>query len=138
MEVLRQDSELIGIDMALDLKRLTHFRNLMPMVEVLHSLLQPDSDQQTNDDGRDVDEKVFPRMDGLVGACTSNMGGRVFRAAVCSGISRTLIAGALNSPVAAMDVSRDDEAGSPFELSFSLCLPSFIEPIIPHAGPMSK
>jgi hypothetical protein len=67
MEVLRQDSELIGIDMALDLKRLTHFRNLMPMVEVLHSLLQPRSDQQTNDDGRDVDEKVFPRMDGLVG-----------------------------------------------------------------------
>jgi hypothetical protein len=103
-----------------------------------HSLLQPDSDQQTNDDGRDVDEKVFPRMDGLVGACTSNMDGRVFRPAVCSGISRTLIAGALNSPVAAMDVSRDDEAGSPFELSSSLCLPSFIEPIIPHAGPMSK
>jgi hypothetical protein len=48
------------------------------------------------------------------------------------------MAGALNSPVAAMDVSQDDEAGGTFELSSSLCLPSFIEPIIPHARPMSK
>jgi len=37
------------------------------MMEVFDGLLETDGDEQTDDDGRDVDEEVFPGVGGFVG-----------------------------------------------------------------------
>jgi hypothetical protein len=38
------------------------------MMEILHSLFESDGYEQTNDDGCNMDEEVFPSVDRLVGS----------------------------------------------------------------------
>ena len=37
------------------------------MVEVLDRLFQPDGDEQADNDGRDVNEELFPAIGGVMG-----------------------------------------------------------------------
>lgn len=51
----------------------------MAVVEELDSLFKADDDDQADDDSGDVYQKILPRMDGLVGACTSSIGAAISR-----------------------------------------------------------
>ena len=58
---------------------LAGFCNLMVVMNVLDSLFKTDGDEQTDDDGDDVDEEVFPGVGGFVGWVDVEHGGWLLR-----------------------------------------------------------
>ena len=63
-EIDLQD-DLIGLGFRLQLSH--EFVALMLVVEVFDRLLEADGDEQSYDDGGDVDEEIFPSVGGRVG-----------------------------------------------------------------------
>jgi hypothetical protein len=61
------DFHATAIGIALAIERLTGFAQLIVLMDPLHGLLQADGDDETDDDGGDVDEEVFPGVGGFVG-----------------------------------------------------------------------
>jgi hypothetical protein len=53
------------VQLPLRAQRFAGFSDQVTMVEVLDRLLKADGDEQTNADGGDVDEEVFPSVGGV-------------------------------------------------------------------------
>ena len=50
------------------MQRRASFSDFVTMMDDLDSLFQRDSDEQADDDGRDMDEEVFPSVNAFVGS----------------------------------------------------------------------
>src|ERR1039457_5800220 len=62
---VRLDAKTIDVERKLKLQRLPGIRDQIAVMEEFDGFLEPYCDEQTNDDGRDVDEEVFPGMNCL-------------------------------------------------------------------------
>jgi hypothetical protein len=58
----------LAIAQAFPLQIFFELLTLVAMVEKLDSLLEPDRNQKADRNRRDVDKKIFPRVDGSVGS----------------------------------------------------------------------
>jgi hypothetical protein len=63
-DTIMEDIDVLG---AFFREELSGFADLRLMVQPLDRLLQADGDEQANHDCGDVDEEVFPAVDGFVG-----------------------------------------------------------------------
>ena len=58
----------VGTPVLIELQpqRFTRLSDLMPVMEDLYCLLQPNCDEQADDDRGNVDEEALPRLDAFV------------------------------------------------------------------------
>ena len=67
-EFFRLGLKASDVDSQIEIQRSANLYHLMSMMEILHSLFESDGYEQTNDDGCNMDEEVFPSVDRLVGS----------------------------------------------------------------------